>query len=190
MNQNIDKITDLIHYTFENRKGLYEFSEIPDYDILLELKVLKITVTDSQYLEINLDSFLLNEVLLNIAKTELKRKLPNNIAEALPYIDDFENHLKNKYQLDNLNKEYTNFINPLKTFVLTILNYQRSVYDFYVEFINDKKQNRKDRSAFIDLYFRFLIISNSSEEIILKSCINTITVKNTPPITSIASYVA
>lgn len=38
MNQNIDKITDLIHYTFENRKGLYEFSEIPDYDTLLEQK--------------------------------------------------------------------------------------------------------------------------------------------------------
>jgi hypothetical protein len=171
MPQNIDKITDLIHYTFKNRKGLYEFSEIPDYKILLELKVLKISVTDSQYLEINLDSFLFSEVLLNIVKTELKRKLPNIIGEALLYIDDFENHLKSKYQLDNLNKECTNYINALKIFVLTILNNHQSVYDFYVQFINDKKQNRKDRSAFIDLYFRFLLISNTSEEIILKSCI-------------------
>lgn len=171
MPQNIDKITDLIHYTFENSKGLYKISEIPYYDILLEQKVLKITVKDSQYVEINLDSFLFNEVLLNIAKTELKRKLPNNIVEALRYIDDFEDHLKNKYQLDNLSKEYSNLINALKTFVLTILNNQLSIYDFYVEFINKKKQNRKDRSDFTALYFRFLIISNSSEEIILKSCI-------------------
>lgn len=171
MNQNIDKITDLIHFTFENRKGKYEFSEIQDHDVLLEQGVLKIVEKDPQHLEINLDSILFNEVLLNIAKTELKRKLPDNIADALLFIDDFENHLKNKYQLDILSKEYTNSINALKAFVLTILNNQLSVYDFYFELVKDKKQKRKDRSDFIDLYFQFLIISNSSEEIILKSCI-------------------
>lgn len=171
MNQNIDKITDLIHYTFENRKGKYEFSEIPDYDVLLKEEVLKIAEKDPQHFEINLDSFLFNEVLLNIAETELKRKLPDNIVDALLFIDDFENHLKNKYQLDILSKEYTNSVNALKAFVLTILNNQLSVYDFYVELVKDKQQNKKDRSGFIDLYFHFLVISNSSEEIILQSCI-------------------
>jgi hypothetical protein len=171
MNQNIDKITGLIHYTFENRKGKYEFSEIQDYDVLLEQGVLKIAEKDPQHFDINLDSFLFNEVLLNITEKELKRKLPNNIVDALLFIDDFEKYLKNKYHVDDSSKEYTNSINGLKAFVLTILNDQLSVYDFYVEFIKDKKQNRKDRSDFIDLYFQFLIISNSSEEIILKSCI-------------------
>lgn len=171
MNQNIDKITDLIHYTLENRKGRYEFSEVSDYDFLLEQGVLKIVEKDPQHFEINLDSFLFNEALLNIVETELKRKLPDNIADALLFIDDFENHLKNKYQLDILTKEYTNSINALKAFVLTILNDQLSVYDFYFELVKDKKQKRTDRSVFVDLYFQFLIISNSSEEIILKSCI-------------------
>jgi hypothetical protein len=170
MNRNIDKITDLIHYTFENRKGKYEFSEISDYDVLLEQGVIKIAEKDPQHFEINLDSFLFNEVLLNIAETELKRKLPENIADALLFIDDFENVLKIKYQLDILNKEYTNCINALKVFVLTILN-QLSVYDFYFELVKDKKQKRTDRSIFINLYFQFLIISNSSEEIVLRSCI-------------------
>lgn len=171
MNQNIDKITDLIHYTFENRKGKYDFCEILDHVVLLEQGVLKIVEKTPQYLEINLDSFLFYEVLLSIAETELKRKLPDSIVDALLFMDDFENHLKNKYQLDILSKEYTNSINTLKAFVLTILSNQLSVYDFYVEFIKDKKQDRKDRSDFIDLYFKFLIISNSSEEIILKSCV-------------------
>lgn len=171
MNQNIDKIAHLIHYTFENRKGKYELSEIPDHVVLLDQGVLKIVEKDLQHFEINLDSFLFNDVLLDIAETELKRKLPDNIADALLFMDDFENHLKNKYHVDALSREYSNLINGLKVFTLTILNNQLSVYDFYFELIKDKKQKRTDSSVFINLYFQFLIISNSSEEIILKSCI-------------------
>jgi hypothetical protein len=171
MNQNIDKIAHLILYTFENRKGKYELSEIPDHVVLLDQGVLKIVEKDLQHFEINLDSFLFNEVLLDIAETELKRKLPDNIADALLFMDDFENYLKNKYHVDALSREYSNLINGLKAFTLTILNNQLSVYDFYFELIKDKKQKRTDSSVFIDLYFQFLIISNSSEEIILKSCI-------------------
>lgn len=171
MNQNIDKITDLIHYTLENRKGKYEFSEIQDHDVLLEQGVLKIAKKDPQYLEINLDSFLFNDVLLNIAETELKRKLLDNIVDVLLFIDDFENYLKNKYHVDVVSREYSNLINGLKVFALTILNNRPSVYNFYFELVKDKKQKRTNRSVFIDLYFQFLIISNSSAEIILKSCI-------------------
>jgi hypothetical protein len=171
MNQNINKITVLIHFTFESRKGKYEFSEIPDYDVLLEQGVLKIAEKDPQHLEINLDSILFNEVLLDIVETELKRNLPDNIVDALLFMDDFENHLKNKYHVDALSREYSNLINGLKAFTLTILNNGLSVYDFYFELVKDKKQKRTNRSFFIDLYFQFLIISNSSAEIILKSCI-------------------
>ncbi|MEZ7500793.1 hypothetical protein QO200_18925 [Flavobacterium sp. Arc3] len=171
MNQNIDKITDLIHYTFENRKGKYKFSEILDHVVLLKQGVLKIVEKDLQYLEINLDSFLFNELLLNIAETELKRKLPDNIIDTFLFIDDFEKYLKNKYSIDDSSKEITNSINALKAFVLTILNNQLSVYDFYVEFIKDKKQKRRDSSDFIDPYFQFLIITNACEEVILSSCI-------------------
>jgi hypothetical protein len=171
MNQNIDNITDLIYYNFKSKKGKYEFSEIPDYAVLLEQRVLKITEKDPQFLEINLDSILLNEVLLNIALTELNTKLPSSITDTLLLIDDFESYLKNKYQVDISSKEYSNLINALKVFSLTILNNRLSVYDFYFELVKDKKQNRKEYSDFIDLYFQFLVISNSSVEIILKSCI-------------------
>lgn len=56
MNRNIDKITDLIHYTFENRKGKYEFLEISDSDVLLEQGIIKIAEKDPQHFEINLHS--------------------------------------------------------------------------------------------------------------------------------------
>ncbi|WP_073247420.1 hypothetical protein [Flavobacterium flevense] len=171
MNENSEKITDLINYTFENRKKEYDFSEIPDYNIFVEHQILKITNKVSQYLEINFDSILFNEILLSIAETELNTKLPDDIINALLFVDDFENILKKRYQVETLSNEFRNLINGLKVFTLTILNNRFSIYDFYVEFINDKKQKRKNRSDFVELYFQFLLVSNFNEEIILKSCV-------------------
>lgn len=171
MNQNNDKVIELIQFTFQNRKEMYDFSEILEYDFFLEQKVLKKSEKDSQCLELNLDSTQLNEVLLNIAETELHKKLPDDIVNALFFVDDFENHLKVKYQVDVLGNEFRDSINALKAFTLTILNNKLSIYDYYLTVIKNKKYNRKERTDFVGVYFQFLIISNSSEETILKSCV-------------------
>lgn len=167
-----EPIFKLVASIFLALKDKYECAEIADYDLLLEQKILRTANGSSGFLEINFDSILFNEQLLAVSEKKLDCKPSTVIRDALHFADDLKEYLLNinspDYKQNNLDK----LINAFKVFLLQKLNDPEVVYEHFIKILKDKKKDRKQRLDFISLYFKFLIVSNSSEETVLRSCLD------------------
>lgn len=160
----------MVSAVFSTIKDKYQFGEIEQYDRLLEMRVVKITKSDPDYFEINFDSILFNEALLATAEQKLDSIPGALIVDALRFADDLKEYLLNINSLDYQKNNLDKMISSFKAFLLQNLNSPVLVYRHFIKVLKDKKQDRKERMDFISVYFKFLIISNTTEENILKSC--------------------
>ncbi|WP_164973685.1 hypothetical protein [Flavobacterium sp. YO64] len=172
MSRDNEGILNLINAVFSTIKDRYQLGEIGQYDKLLEMRVVKISESDSNYLEINFDSILFNEALLIAAEQKLDSKPDALTVDVLRFAEDLKEYLLNINSLDYQKNNLDKMINGFKAFLLQNLNSPELVYSHFIKVLKDKKQDRKERMDFISVYFKFLIISNTTEENILKSCMD------------------
>lgn len=115
-------IKDFLGMHFQNRKFQYTIDELPKYQELIEYRILSEVEGNVDILEINSDSIELQDVLLDIAKTKLDKKLPNDISEAFKFIDQFDDALKKEYECERLLNSFSTIMRGLRGYALLVLH--------------------------------------------------------------------
>jgi hypothetical protein len=164
-------IFEFLRLFFKNNKTQFSKAEVESFTKLVSVGVLNEIGEKNEYLELNNDSNIFNEVLLGVAEQELKKELPKDISGAFKFIDEFKEQIKNKNGFERIINAYSSTIRGLKGFVLQKLNNKNKIditdYLFSLQDIN-KRENHL--FTFEESFFRFLPFSNYSSSKIIDVC--------------------
>lgn len=161
-----DTISKLLHHHFKYYKNSYFESEIDDAPTLLSNSII-VANRDGSF-SIDFDSAKVNDVLLEIAQALLSKPLPEGIAEAFEYINQFKDRLKNYAPNAPINA-YSTLLKGLRNCVLSRCK-NTDVYDFMSSLLVSTDKRPNHLLNFESAYFRFLPFSGYSTAIIYDSC--------------------
>lgn len=113
-----NQINALLNLYFQHHKSFYERSSIKTWPNLLKMGV--ITENEAKNFELNFESDLLNQEVIEIAFSMLAKKLPQDISSAFQYLKEFEKALKSKFKIEDYSSTYSNLFKGIKTYCLTL----------------------------------------------------------------------
>ncbi|MEH6680323.1 MAG: hypothetical protein V7724_07225 [Sediminicola sp.] len=170
------KINTLIHKCIKTKKVEFPIVETEGYSLLLDKKILLQIESNPKFVKLNPNSIEFNKTLLKIAEDKLKRKIPKSIIEALSFVEDFQEKLKeeNGIAKDVING-YGKLIRGLQGYILYKLH--SDGFDIKKYFLNELKP-KEDRENELFLFeqhiYRFLPYSKYSAKEIWKICQKTL----------------
>lgn len=162
-----EAVKDLLLYHFQHHKSYYSPSEIVEVDQLSDIDV--ISKSGEKY-QLNFDSDILNEEAEKMAVEMLSEIMPSDMVGAFGYLKKFEAELKRQYEVADYQSVYSDLIKGMKVHFLNQVNTGNSNYDFLLNLLDDDSERAKGFGNFEEVYFRFLLTSDYSKEIIYQSC--------------------
>ncbi len=153
-------IKDFLNNYFQSRKSQYLKTEIPQHKVLIENGILYEVENNKQILEIEGNSIILQDVLLEIATKKLKRELPNDISEAFKFVNEFDDTLRKEYNCERVINSFSMLIRGLRGYVLYVLHKRGLDIKSFLLFLDE--ENRENHLYSLERSFstscRFLII--------------------------------
>lgn len=165
MTKNHEKriIEEFIDYYFQNRKAQYTKQEIQEHSQLISKGILCEIDSSVETVKIQEYSTALQEVVLELATSMLRKELPTNISLAIEFVNEFDRTIKIKYNCQRINDPFASLMRGLRGYVMYILH-QRDfdVKAFILSLDLDKAQN--NLSSIGRSFLGFLPLLNYSEK--------------------------
>lgn len=165
MTKNPDKqiIKEFLNFYFEIRKSQFQRTVMLKYESLINAGVLFETKENKEVLELEGNSILLQEVVLDIAERKLRKELPHDISEAFKFIDKFDETLKKEYDCERVINSFSTVIRGLRGYSLFIL-YKKDV-DIKSFMLSLDDENRENHLYSLESsFFNFLPFFDYSEK--------------------------
>lgn len=121
------QILKLIEYYLLNNRSEFKKTDFLYANQLLKLNVLEDLNERKTHVEINLRSFLLGEVLLEVVESKLKRKLPNDVLAAFQFIDEYHHGIRVELGQPNNILAFNTIKHCIKPYILILLKEKHSV---------------------------------------------------------------
>lgn len=163
--------SDFVNFILEQRKTSFKINEIEDFKDSINLEDITRSGKEEDLFYLNTQLVQWNETLLQYFKIEFNITLPENISDAVKYVDDVEHLLQKKYRRERYINSYNFILKDLKSYILHKLEkeYKLDIYDFV---INLEPEDTRENHLFLfeNTYFDFLLIANYEISHILNLC--------------------
>lgn len=120
-----------IHIYFKSRKTEINRTLFHDLSTLIEKDL--IILNNNKTIEININSTIFKETLLEYIEINRKAKIPNDIKSAFKLIDKFEISKKKEFGYENIYNAYSPIIDSVKSYILYYFHTQNIInsIDFF-----------------------------------------------------------